>query len=620
MPSYLGYQRDNTFVDYATIAKDLSDTLAANKKEKQEKRQELEDATRETVNKLGQYQEGRSQTANNIFYDFADNSKKSLFELNRQLKSGQLTYNDYKKAYQNLQDGTAEIKTNLESWNTKFEELQERQKSKDGKLPPASQIEAFMAEQQGSLLDLQTSMFYTDPVSLRVYHGQKGEDGQLVQGSIRDVLTINNKRNSEFDRTDIQGALDQYTPEIAKYEFIGSATGFKLQDATKRPGFQKFKTETIDAIAGNDRAMASILVDSSDGTYQLTTDASKKGDENFIVLEYDGNSIIQASLTEKQRQAAKDVVGNAFDQRIERGIGETAETRVRAAKGAGKEEDDATFRLYTDAAAGDRASLTSIINRPDSNISNVVTPTREDAATKPEEAKIRVFDKNGKEYEQIDFYRRDRNGNLIQQRNAEGELLVDSQGNPVYVEKTNLEIGKELMNISGIKIPTIEDIEAKYSPRQIGAGFGELPEPRVTNFDDKTLIAGEVQPSASETIDTAFEDNEMPTEPSGITGLVGGITGASSKYKQNLRNRANTITSAISNEFARKIGVTPDIDILGNGEQAEIRFGEVTQILDLTDQAGTQKLLRDFWSKITTAPIKPEDENDQDDRDGELDG
>ena len=35
MPSYLGYQRDNTFVDYATIAKDLSDTLAANKKEKQ---------------------------------------------------------------------------------------------------------------------------------------------------------------------------------------------------------------------------------------------------------------------------------------------------------------------------------------------------------------------------------------------------------------------------------------------------------------------------------------------------------------------------------------------------------------------------------------------------------
>ena len=89
-----------------------------------------------------------------------------------------------------------------------------------------------MAEQQGGLLDLQTSMFYTDPVSLRVYHGQKGEDGQLVQGSIRDVLTINNKQNSEFDRTDIQGALDQYTPEIAKYEFISTATGFRVQNCS----------------------------------------------------------------------------------------------------------------------------------------------------------------------------------------------------------------------------------------------------------------------------------------------------------------------------------------------------------------------------------------------------
>ena len=496
----------------------------------QEKRQELEDATRETVNKLGQYQEGRSQTANNIFYDFADNSKKSLFELNKQLKSGQLTYNDYKKAYQNLQDGTAEIKTNLESWNKKYEEILEGQKSKNGKPPSQSQIALFMAEQHGGLLDLQTSMFYTDPVSLRVYHGQKGEDGQLVQGSIRDVLTINNKRNSEFDRTDIQGSLDQFTPEIAKYEFISTATGFKVQDAKARPGFQKFRTETIGAIAANDRAMASILVDSSGKTYTPVTKISDIPEganrEDYILLEYDGNSIIQPSLTEKQKEAAKAVVGTAFDMRIERGIGETADTRVRAAKGAGKEEDDATFRLYTDAAAGDRASLTSIINRPDSKISNVVTPTREDSAAKPEEAKIRVFDKNGKEYEQIDFYRRDRNGNLIQQRDAEGELLVDSEGNPVYVEKTNLEIGKELMNISGVKIPTIEDIEAKYSPRQIGAGFGEIPEPEVTNFDDKTLIGGEVQPSASEIIDTAFEENTVPTPP----GLVGGITGGKRRY------------------------------------------------------------------------------------------
>lgn len=614
MPSYLGYKKvEKGYVDYASIAKDLSDTLIANKREKQQKRQELEDATRETINKLGQYQEGKSQTANNIFYDFADNSKKSLFELNKQLKSGNLTYNQYKKAYQNLQDGTAEIKKNLESWNSKYNEILERQKSKDGKLPDGSQIEMFMAEQHGGLLDLQTSMFYTDPVSLRVYHGQKGDDGKVIDGSLRDVLTINNKQNSQFDRVDIEGALDGYTDKIAKYEFIGSTTGYEIQDPTARSGFKTFRENTVKAIAGNDRAMASILVDSSDGEYQLTTDVSKKGDENFIVLEYDGNSIIQPSLTENQRKAAEDVVRTAFDQRIERGISDTAKTRVTAAKGAAKEEDDSTFKLYIDAAAGDRAALTSIINRPDSNISNIVTPTREDAVKNPETAKIRVFGKNGKEYEQIDFYKRDRNGKLIQQRDAEGNLLTDANGNPVYVEKTNIEIGKELMNISGIKIPTIEDIEAKYSPRQIGAGFGELPEPEVTGFDDKTLIAGEVQPSASENIDAVFEENTMPTEPvikTRFTGMQG--------YRKNLKERANKITSAISNEFARKIGQTPQIDILGDGEQAEIRFGGTTEILDLTNQAGTQKALRELWQKITTT-AKPEEDN-KFDGGGELDG
>lgn len=527
MPSYLGYQRDNTFVDYATIAKDLSDTLAANKKEKQEKRQELEDATRETINKLGQYQEGRSQTANNIFYDFADNSKKSLFELNKQLKSGQLTYNDYKKAYQNLQDGTAEIKKNLETWNSKYEEILERQKSKDGKLPPASQIESFMAEQQGGLLDLQTSMFYTDPVSLRVYHGQKGEDGQLVQGSIRDVLTINNKQNSEFDRTDIQGALDQYTPEIAKYEFISTATGFRVQNAAARPGFQKFRTETIDAIAGNDRAMASILVDSSDGTYQLTTDASKKGDENFIVLEYDGNSIIQASLTEKQRQAAKDVVGNAFDQRIERGIGETAESRARFAKGR---ETKGIFDLFVRAMSGDSGAQTDLINRKDIGISSIKFDTV--IAGSEGDAKLRITTTDGRLLAPVDLFRRTPDGNLAR----------DKDGNPI--RKTANELAESAMNASGIAdIADVEEIVRGTPAREAATSFdvkAPLPAPKTVTDELGIVLAS----------DTTGTDRLKALESSVNTLIENRLPGSNFKVEPTSsgfmpKNRKITLSSEI---------------------------------------------------------------------------
>ena len=453
-------------------------------------------------------------------------------------------------------------------------------------------------------------MFYTDPVNLRVYHAKAGENGVPAPGSLRDVLTINNKENSRINRVDVQSRLDEFTPEIAKYEFIGTTTGRKILDPTSRKGFDAFRTDTINSIASNDRAMASILVDSSSKEYKLASDISEIPEganrEDYILLGYDGNSIIQPQLTEKQREFAKETVGNAFDVRVERGVTETAESRAKVATGISSKQDDATFKLYVDAAAGDRASLTSIINRPDSKISNVVSPSREEASANPEEAKIRVFDKNKKEYESIDFYKRDRNGNLIQQKDSEGNLLTDASGNPVYVEKTNLEIGKELMNISGITISTIEDIEAKYSPRQIGAGFGDLPEPSVTGFDDKTAIAGEIQPSASEAIDEVFEENEIPT-----SRLDNFLTGA---YEKKLRNRANTITSAISNEFARKVGVTPEVNILGNGEQAEFTIGETTVTVNLADQAGTQKTLRKLWTDLTSSlsKTKPSEEGKPD--------
>ena len=609
--SYIGYKAiDKGYVDWASAAKDLNATLEANRKEKQTKRKELEDATRETVNKLGNYQAGRSQTANNIFYDFADNSKTAIFELNKQLKSGNLSYNDYKKAYQNLQDGTAEIKKNLETWNAEYESILKAQESIDGKPPEDSAITLYMAEKHGSLLDIQNSMFYTDPVNLRVYHAKAGENGVPVAGSLRDVLTINNTQNSRVKRVDIQSRLDKLTPELAKYEFIDSQ-GFKVSDARGRGAtFKKFREDTINSIASDDRAMASILYDSSSKQYTLVSDISEIPEdgnrEDYILLGYDGNSIIQPQLTEKQREFAKQTVGNAFDVRVDRTKTETAQSRAKVISETSSKQDDATFKLYVDAAAGDRASLTSIINRPDSKISNVVSPSRQAASANPEEAKIRVFDKNGKEYESIDFYKRDSNGNLIQQKDSKGNLLTDASGNPVYVEKTNLEIGKELMNISGITISTIEDIEAKYSPRQIGAGFGDLPEPSITGFDDKTLIGGEIQPSASESIDEVFEENEIPTSKFGNM-----FTGA---YENKLRNRANTITSAISNEFARKVGVTPEVNILGNGEQAEFTIGETTVTVNLADQAGTQKTLRKLWTDLTSSlsKTKPSEEGKPD--------
>ena len=540
--SYIGYKAvDKGYVDWASAAKDLNATLEANRKEKQLKRKELEDATRDTVNKLGDYQAGRSQTANNIFYDFADNSKTAIFELNKQLKSGNLSYNDYKKAYQNLQDGTAEIKKNLETWNAEYETILKRQESIDGKTPEGSAIELYMAENHGSLLDIQNSMFYTDPVNLRVYHAKAGENGVPAPGSLRDVLTINNRENSRINRVDIQSRLDKFTPEIAKYEFIGTTTGRKILDA--------FRTDTINSIASDDRAMASILFDSSSKEYKLASDISEIPEgarEDYILLGYDGNSIIQPQLTEKQREFAKQTVGNAFDVRVERGVTETAESRAR---GVGRQKDITNIKAIGELYYGDEGQVASALQ--------VVQAIKPDVTSvERTETEIIVTGKDGG-ITRIPF--RDAQGNLIPQQ----EWIKGAAAQLADITDVN-----QAIKNAGL------DTTKGFAQKSIGEFGIETPPKKVTRGEVATII------------NPVLEENPIETSFGFTTGK---------------EDRANALESRLDTTFKTIFpGVDVKIDKSGRDNQVlSLSFGDIKETFNVKQQnADITNVISTFIEKL----------------------
>lgn len=551
--SYIGYKAvDKGYVDWASAAKDLNATLEANRKEKQTKRKELEDATRDTVNKLGDYQAGRSQTANNIFYDFADNSKTAIFELNRQLKSGNLSYNDYKKSYQNLQDGTAEIKKNLDTWNAEYESILKGQESIDGKPPEDSAITLYMAENHGSLLDIQNSMFYTDPVNLRVYHAKAGENGVPAPGSLRDVLTINNKENSRVKRVDVQSRLDEFTPEIAKYEFIGTTTKRKILDPTAKKGFDAFRADTIKSIASNDRAMASILVDSSSKEYKLVSDISEIPEganrEDYILLGYDGNSIIQPQLTEKQREFAKQTVGNAFDVRVERGVTETAESRAR---GVGRQKDITNIKAIGELYYGDEGQVASALQ--------VVQAIKPDVTSvERTETEIIVTGKDGG-ITRIPF--RDGQGNLIPQQ----EWIKGAAAQLAEITDVN-----QAIKNAGL------DTTKGFAQKSIGEFGIETPPKKVTRGEVATII------------NPVLEENPVTTE--GITGATFG------KEK-----RANALESRLDTTFKTIFpGVDVKIDKSGRDNQVvSLSFGDIKETFNVKQQnADITNVISTFIEKL----------------------
>ena len=560
--SYIGYKAiDKGYVDWASAAKDLNATLEANRKEKQTKRKELEDATRETVNKLGNYQAGRSQTANNIFYDFADNSKTAIFELNRQLKSGNLSYNDYKKAYQNLQDGTAEIKKNLETWNSEYETILKRQESIDGKTPEGSAIELYMAENHGSLLDIQNSMFYTDPVNLRVYHAKPGENGVPAPGSLRDVLTINNRENSRINRVDIQSRLDKFTPELAKYEFI-DGQGFKVSDARGRGAtFKKFREDTINSIASDDRAMASILFDSSSKEYKLVSDISEIPEgarEDYILLGYDGNSIIQPQLTEKQREFAKQTVGNAFDVRVERGVTETARARANASN---RQKDITNIKAIGELYYGDEGQVSSALQVVQSIKNNVTSVERT-------ETEIIVTDTEGK-ITRIPF------------RNSQGELIPQEEWiKGAAAQLAGITDVNEAIKNAGL------DLTKGFSDKSTGKFGVETPTKEVTRGEIASLI------------NPVLKDNPLETNFFGTT------------TKSSMGERANALESRLDTLF-KTLFPAADIKIGTDNQNVSLSLGDMQETFNVKqDNSDITNVISTFIQKLYAAQkqVKPDEE------------
>ena len=561
--SYIGYKAiDKGYVDWASAAKDLNATLEANRKEKQTKRKELEDATRETVNKLGNYQAGRSQTANNIFYDFADNSKTAIFELNRQLKSGNLSYNDYKKAYQNLQDGTAEIKKNLETWNAEYESIRKGQESIDGKPPEDSAITLYMAQNHGSLLDIQNSMFYTDPVNLRVYHAKAGENGVPVPGSLRDVLTINNKQNSRIKRVDIQSRLDEFTPEIAKYEFIGTTTGRKISDPTVRDNFQKFRANTIKSIASDDRAMASILYDSSSKEYTLVSDISEIPEdanrEDYILLAYDGNSIIQPQLTEKQKKLAEETVGNAFDVRVDRSVTETAESRTKASN---RQKDITNIKAIGELYYGDEGQVSSALQVVQSIKDNVTSVERT-------ETEIIVTDTEGK-ITRIPF------------RNSQGDLIPQEEWiKGAAAQLAGITDVNEAIKNAGL------DLTKGFSDKSTGKFGVETPVKEVTRGEIASLI------------NPVLKDNPLETNFFGAT------------TKKSMGERANALESRLDTTF-KTLFPGADIKIGTDNQNVSLLFGDIQETFNVKQKnSDITNVISTFIEKLYAAQkqVKPDEE------------
>ena len=346
--SYYGYiERENsTALDWQTIGKELSDGLLKAGKDRQDRRDEIEQDSIDYQTTLDEAPSGNYKTANTFALNHATDASRARLIQDRLFKNGIMSDRQYTVARQNLRDDT----------NSLFGLSKEYQKEYDTKMlrfknDESQVLESMLMENIEGLANLSNAGTFINmesgQVSIGTYKG-KGVERKLSSNT-EDVMTVNQMKNrykQQYDKFDLSGEMTIQAERTAQYtEAIRTAGGENyvgtiesLLDPTKRgrdedgaltdaiSDFEKYEKEMINSYIGNEYQALSILTnslkfDDAGNIYYPTLDPLLKGQvkdgKNYVLVEDDGSGTITVDMTPDQKKAVFKTAQTNFRNKLD---------------------------------------------------------------------------------------------------------------------------------------------------------------------------------------------------------------------------------------------------------------------------------------------------------------
>jgi hypothetical protein len=334
MAEYAGYiSNRGNIVDFEGAAAGLSGAVKNVDQARKQRRKENDQIARSLEEQINDTEQPKNQTLNTFVLDGAMQAKAKKMDWMRELKQGG-NRADFLAKTANLEDYWNNLATVTKSLDQRLTQAMERQQvGEDGTLPPASQIEAEMQMYFGGLSNLKNKNLVIEDDG-RVSVGKYDDDGKLV--STEDIKYINNPANIVFNRTDLTGQVAAGVKNWASWQ-QGRVTDMRLN-----PKFKLEKNRLINTLTSSPRSAASILVDNTDGEYQVyfgeedkqqriaalkqeAADAGQKltdaeAEAKLIRMRQDENGDYQPTLTDAQMSKAKEITDNAIEAQVGREV------------------------------------------------------------------------------------------------------------------------------------------------------------------------------------------------------------------------------------------------------------------------------------------------------------
>lgn len=324
--TYAGYVKREVAneIDWSSIGSGISDMLLDERKAREDKKKEIDDASRE-FSKVLTEAEGSGHTGlNQFFLDGANSIQEVRLMQDKLLRSGELRLKDYNIQRQNAVDGTNEMLALVKGYDAKYKEKMDRLQQ-----GLSAAQEQYQMEQLEGFSNFQNHQLYVNPTNGQFSIGKtvpgKGGINELSKNpnDFSTMQALKNRLNIKIDKYDWNANVQQGVDNLAKIVLAKNVGGVKTEEnARQSKEYKGAKADWINSMMTDSTNVGSMLTDWIGG-YGFTQDSTEASmDDSKILLVPDPRQKSSGNLVPKlsvaQETAVRERLEREFESRIDK--------------------------------------------------------------------------------------------------------------------------------------------------------------------------------------------------------------------------------------------------------------------------------------------------------------
>ena len=301
---YAGY-KPTDIIDWAGLTGKVADKITAISKDREARKQELEDIKIASQKELSKGVDLRNQSLKSIVIDGADQGRTLINKWDAELKNGTLDPKTYKKRVANLNDNWQTLAGSAQTYDQRYEEVMKRQQPDENGKIIGSMFELELASRFGAATELKNKKIRVDEDGFVFLSEIDPTTGEIIR-DITDTKSLNRPENMIVNRVYVNSEVEDMmkgfkaNTQIKELARGGSKaiTSIKANDFYKE---SKARIASTIAPNSNPRAQLSVLVDNGaipDPEFYETESEKQQKLEEIIAQEQAIKKSVGKDLTE----------------------------------------------------------------------------------------------------------------------------------------------------------------------------------------------------------------------------------------------------------------------------------------------------------------------------------